>query len=413
MGKTPASLTVTDVGVHPSSGDVVVVGQENDGATSFLVEFGVTGAELSRREFLAAPGHAYTMALELGANGAYHLGGMFQTNLTIGTQTFTEKDGFAGFLARVIPSGTGDTSQAYVYKGMLDQDIIDLARFQSGIVAAGTLRSTVNLHNQSLLADSEGDALLSVEFNGATVPHAVLEGPGTQSFRGVTTDKVGLITAVGESPSIPQLEVVGSPGSQLAIVARYDSSLSTRLWAVGIGSALNDAFSAVAADPADSGDVVAVGWAKGPVDVGAANPLPHEGGDDILVARFDSAGGLKWARTFGGAANDRAYGVGIAAGDIFVVGDTTSASLDFGTGVKTKYGPRDGYVLRLSGDGQPLWAELVGGPGEDFWGALTVDQGRVLVAGRFSGSITLLGETLVSTSTSANEYDIGVIMLEP
>lgn len=158
-------------------------------------------------------------------------------------------------------------------------------------------------------------------------------------------------------------------------------------WALAWSSLGSDAVWGVAATP--DGDLVIVGGASGEVTLGATT-LPSSGGQDAFVARLGPDGTLRWAKVFGGEADETAYGVAVADnGSILLVGEFQGA-VDFGTGVISSHGGRDGFVTALDADGSPRWTRSFGGTSTDRMLGLTVSgENSVAVFAACSGEGSL------------------------
>lgn len=407
---------VTDAAIHPGSGHVFVLGygSTSPGYESFVAELKPgTAAELPRRHFVSTD-QAYAQGLVVGGTGALFLSGFFVKDLKIGNKAFAEPSGFGGVIARLLPGTAGDTVDGLSMLGTGNQAFYGNALLGSGSVSAGFVNGGTLLHGQTLTTDVDGDAIVSAEYDGLPVgKHAVFGGKGVQRFYDVATDSTPDVYAAGESAAFGSpLEVVGTGALQLATVVAYDSSLKL-LWARALGSASNDAFLDVAANTTKK-QIVAVGYAKGQVDLGKGAPLPNAGGEDLLVAALDGNGNLAWARTFGGGADDRAYCVAVhPSGDVFVGGSIKSATVDFGTGPLTKQGTEDGFILRLDSSGNVRFATLFGGAGADSIGGLTASADRVVVVGKFQGQLELLGKTVAPLGTNPAIFDFAVLTLKP
>ncbi|WP_232054710.1 PEGA domain-containing protein [Thermococcus sp. 2319x1] len=136
---------------------------------------------------------------------------------------------------------------------------------------------------------------------------------------------------------------------------------SQTYWAKTYGGSNFDWARAVAL--AENGDIIVAG---GTESFGA-------GGYDVWVLRLDENGNVKWAKTYGGSGDDRAFAVAVAPnGDIIVAGETKS----FGAG------GYDVWVLRLDENGNVRWQKTYGGSGDDGAYAVAVaPNGDIIVAG--------------------------------
>jgi hypothetical protein len=125
----------------------------------------------------------------------------------------------------------------------------------------------------------------------------------------------------------------------------------------------------------DSGNVYAVG---------------SEGEEDAFILKLDSSGVVQWVNRIGGSSVDEAKDVAVDHdGNIYVVGnfvgsvdlDPTSGTANFQA---TGGGP-DGFIIKLTSEGEFLWAFDIGSSGNDHAEAVVVDgTNNVIIAGNFS-----------------------------
>lgn len=101
--------------------------------------------------------------------------------------------------------------------------------------------------------------------------------------------------------------------------------------------------------------------------------LTSAGGQDILLARYDSDGVLQWAINAGGPEHESAYDVTVDnSGHIYLVGAFFN-SLTFGS--QTYSGQSsDGFLAKVDSTGTPLWAQTFGGQFMDSSWEVTVDN---------------------------------------
>jgi hypothetical protein len=128
-----------------------------------------------------------------------------------------------------------------------------------------------------------------------------------------------------------------------------------------------------------------------------SDDFPHtQGGPvgnvDVFVAKYDATGTLVWAHRFGGPNYDRAYALELdPSGDLVVAGragdgfPTTAGALQesFAGDMDPAalYGAEDGFVAKLTPDGEIVWATYFGSAGRDFIRDVASDaSGDVYVA---------------------------------
>lgn len=101
------------------------------------------------------------------------------------------------------------------------------------------------------------------------------------------------------------------------------------------------------------GSIIAVGYGSG---TGGELPSNHQGGLDVLIAKFNAQHSLVWAKYWGGTGADVAYSVIInSEGNYVVVGKVAESS-----GTK-----KDGFILILEPDGTIANQEIIGTAGYD------------------------------------------------
>lgn len=115
---------------------------------------------------------------------------------------------------------------------------------------------------------------------------------------------------------------------------------------------------------------------------------------DIYVIKTDSLGNEQWFRFFGGANDEEGYSVReIPGGGFIIAGATSSATM----------GSRDGWLIKLSANGTPLWTKWYGGLSTDGFRSVEVTQsgGYILTGWTASGGAGALGKAWLVLTDSA------------
>ena len=219
-------------------------------------------------------------------------------------------------------------------------------------------------------------------------------------------DGAGNVIVAGQS-TFPSFSGVALTNHGRIYVAKYDNNgtalWARKVGASGVSGQF-DAATAVAADAA--GNVYLAGSFASPTatfDGGLA--LANEGGHDGFLARFDSTGGLQWVRQFGGAQDARANGLAVdGAGNAYVVGEFMGAMQLPGTNLSTAPTDQNLFVARFNTTGGVDWARQAGGASPDAARAVTVRGTNVFLAGYFSGAATFGGDTLVSVGSTYDAF---------
>jgi hypothetical protein len=151
-------------------------------------------------------------------------------------------------------------------------------------------------------------------------------------------------------------------------------------------------------------NVIIAGSFWGEVNFGGAL-LKSSGDRDIFVAKFDSNGRHLWSHRFGDSAEQVAVDVGVDATGAIFVASAFTGTLDFGGRVLVSKGRYSVGLAKLDPDGRHLWSRSFGDEGyyvpECF--GVTPD-GRVVVAGRFTGSIDFGGGQIECRSSQTDIF---------
>ncbi len=133
-----------------------------------------------------------------------------------------------------------------------------------------------------------------------------------------------------------------------------------------------------------------------PGDGVASSPAQSGVNGDSYIVKYDPNGNYLWHFLVGGSSTDIAKNIVVDAnGDILLSGQYTG-NIDFDPGPDVVQlgasSTTDAFVLKVSAEGQLLWAQRIGGNGEDQAPGLAVDAANnVYVTGYFSSTVTFGG----------------------
>ncbi|MBI2927273.1 MAG: SBBP repeat-containing protein [Verrucomicrobia bacterium] len=163
----------------------------------------------------------------------------------------------------------------------------------------------------------------------------------------------------------------------------------------------------VAVDRANN--VFATGHFFGPATVGGTT-LDRSAKEDTVLAKFDSAGNLRWVRQAGAAEFDEGRGVTTDAdGNAYVTGSFTGTA-SFGQTTLTSAGGADIFLAKYDGEGNLRWGTRGGGSSDDLGRGVATDAAaNVLLAGHFKETASFADLNLVS----AGGPDIVVAKFDP
>ncbi len=145
---------------------------------------------------------------------------------------------------------------------------------------------------------------------------------------------------------------------------------------------------------------------------GSEYNLNSNGFYDVFVQKTNTEGNLEWAVSIGGLMFD--YGTGITTddmGNVYITGyfeetvDFNPGALEF---LLTSQGSGDIFILKLSSDGEFIWAKSVGGTGYEESTSIDVDElGNVYILGYLYETVDFdpgLGEMLLTSNGGSDTF---------
>ncbi|HEY0976422.1 MAG TPA: SBBP repeat-containing protein [Flavobacteriales bacterium] len=170
------------------------------------------------------------------------------------------------------------------------------------------------------------------------------------------------------------------------------------VWVRGITTTLFEAWAyGIAIDAQDR--IYITGRFRGNADFGGGVTLNGFSGDDIFLARFDTAGTCLWARRAGSSSNDEARGVEVSPqGDVFIAGTCNGTSFTFDATVLSNPGNyKQIVVARYDSTGTVQWAKASTGNGQGKSArAISVVNDRLFVTGQVGASAATFDGTALT-----------------
>ncbi len=184
----------------------------------------------------------------------------------------------------------------------------------------------------------------------------------------------------------------GAQGTHDMFIGKLDAA-GNALWGHAMGaSGVEQRVASLAVSP--SGAVLLSADLRGKVALDTTTTLESEGtSPDALLAQYDAAGALAWARRYGSAAEDHAGSATFSAsGDILFAGQFRGAIQFSGDPPLLNEGAQSGnddiFLVRLSPDRKPLSARSFGAQNDQVATSIAaVAGGNVLLAGWFRGTL--------------------------
>ena len=284
----------------------------------------------------------YASAIQQTSNGGYILAGY--------TESFEARGGDFWVL-RLSPNGDLEWQKSYGGAG-LDSASSVKQTSDGGYIVAGKTNSFGAGGDDFWVLKLDPRGLIGSECPLIRSSSAVSAATGVAS---VDTEISGNTTVVtpGVTTAIPS-------NSSLSIELQC-SAISNCYWVRSYAGGNRDIASSVQ-QTFDGGYIVA----------GKTNSF-GAGGDDFWLLKLDSAGAIKWQKSYGGGADDSANSIQQTSDDGYIVAGWTTS---FGAGGS------DFWVLKLDPEGNIQWQKTYGGGAADY--AYSVQQtsdGGYIVAG--------------------------------
>lgn len=249
----------------------------------------------------------------------------------------------------------------------------------------------------NLSSSGDNDCFVQkLDANGNLVWAKKIGGSNKIIGHGVTVDVFGNVYVSGVFLETGDFDP-GQGNFELTAVAGYDGFVikldpsGNFLWVKQLGSAGHD-FSA-SLDTDSFGNVYAIGHFRDFLDLGNSFVnLTSDGESDIFIVKFDPSGNTMWSQKIGGINIDEGSGIAVdAAGNSYIAAGfygTTEFDNFLGTNQITSEGGFDILIAKLDLNGNILWAEGVGGTGNDRVKDIEIDAaGRIHYAGHFNGTV--------------------------
>ena len=369
---TSATTTLTDAATTLTSTTAIIP------VAYWIATLGGAGGDFGRSVAVDTNGNVYitgtTTSQGAGSNDGliikYNAHGVIQWQRSLG----------GADLDVVYGIGIDASSNVYVAGFTISQgagsyDVLIAKYNSSGTIQwQRTLGGTNADIGQGITVDASGNVYVtgytfSQGAGSADVLIAKYDTDGTiqwQRCLGGADIDIGYGIAVDDSGNV---YVAGYTTSQTAglddvLIVKYNAS-GTIQWQRRLGGASVDMGYGISVD--SSGNVYVTGYTQSQTS----------GVQDVLVAKYNTSGVIQWQRGLGGAGNDQGTGIAVdASGNVYVTGQTTSQGAGGNDAIVTKYNTSGGII----------WQRRLGGTAEESGAGLEVDDnGNVYVTG-YTGS---------------------------
>jgi len=354
----------------------------------------------------------YGNSVAVDGQGNSFVTGWFQLTATFGSFTLTSAGGYDIFIVKYNSNGQAQWAQRF---GGAATDIgygIDLDA-NGNIYVAGTFAGAATFGSIMVTSNNGSPDIFVARFDTAGNPLWVqTAGSSTDDqAQAITVDKINAkiyVAGYFKSTATFGLIPVSSFGQSDIFIAKYDTIASvgsTPLWLHQGGGTSYEIPYSVCTDGA--GNVYVAGNFNGTSNFDGIT-VTSAGMDDVVVAKYNSQGVIKWVHRDGGAQGDRGLSVTNNDNGIYYTGWFTGTA-QFGTTTLT--GTLDEiFISKLDTSGNFQWANKAGGAGYDQgYGICTDANSNVYITGAYD-SVAQFGTV---TLTSAGSWDVFIAKYSP
>lgn len=363
-----------------------------DGTHTWSKKFGMDGAE-------AILGATYASNGGIAIVGYYLFGDVDFGGGALGTA-----QNFDGFFARFDGAGTHLFSRSFGGTG--NQAASALKPVSGGILVAGTFEQTTvfgNAGDPTTTSAGATDGFLALyDSLNELVWSTTFGGTGSEGIAGsVSMDAdfgsgrayvAGTTTSTGFSIGSTMM-----PTGTTGYLAQVNPA-GTITWAKGFNTGTYPVYVA----SSTLGPYVAT-TVQASVDMGGG-PLAAFGGNDIVVAHFDSNGTYLWSKIFGGTGDQSCASIAADSSGLLMGCNYAAAfTLSNGQTLPSPAVPGGGaFVMKLDGDGAIVWAHAQGGEAP----TVALDgQDFAIMTGGFFGSSDFGGGAVAAVG--ATDFFLG------
>ena len=180
------------------------------------------------------------------------------------------------------------------------------------------------------------------------------------------------------------------------VLAKYDAN-GDHVWSKNFGNMFNDVAGGITVDPAGNITIVGSFENKGTISFGEGDEHASLGESDAYIARFDTAGKLQWAHSFGAEREDVGWGVASDTSGNVVMTGWFQNTVDFGKGAVASKGNKDVFAVKYDPKGAVVWSQTWGDHDHDQGRAIAVDdKGNAIIACAYRFTLALVGTPLDS-----------------
>ena len=391
---TFGSITLTNPGLGTS--DIFITKHSATGIALWAKTFGGTDGEIAS-------------SVSIDNNGDVYVTGWYSSSSVVfGSQTLTNSS--AGnsdvFVAKLNSAGNVVWAKSAGGNATDRGQSITVDPSGNVVVAGLFISSTINFGAVNANHSGSGNNdLFIVKYDASGNPLWARSagGSGSDVANSVATDASNNIYVTGffSSTSINfsgNTLTNSGTGSQDLFLVKYNPS-GTILWSVKSSVNLDEYGSALAVS--STGVYLTGSFSSSVTTIDNVNLTNSSAGThDALVAKYNSNGGVLWAKRIGGADGDVGLDIDIDGSDkVFVSGNFASGSINVdGTIlINTLTGYRDMFYSAYDANGINLWATRIGDSFDESANCITVNTlgNTIYAAGMYNSNSVAFGSNSV------------------
>lgn len=342
-----------------------------------------------------------------GSGNIYVAGTFISPTLVCGTTTLTNSGFGDFFVVKLDANGNFIWAKNFGDGGSNHANAIAADVSGNVFIAGNYNNATLTLGTYTLNGNGNDDAFVTKLDPSGSVMWAHSFGDNLADVsNGITTDASGNVFMTGFYKSAQLAAGTStlnnsSPATADLFIIKLNNS-GVVLNSTNVGDMLDEVGTGIASD--NSGNIILTGYYLSPTLTVGTSTLSNYGNRDVLVIKADNNCNIIWAQGGGGSSDDYGYGIATdAVGRCYVNGHNHSFFATFGTHTLTIGGVGDGFLVAYDASGNALWADGVGGGGDDGWNALSCDvAGNIYCAGYFASSSVSLGATTLFTNGNSD-----------
>ncbi len=264
--------------------------------------------------------------------------------------------------------------------------------------------------------------ILKLDNNSNFIWAKKIGGTGSDILSNVAVNNLNEIILTGYFQNTVDLDPgsgsfnLTAAGQQDFFVEKLDSN-GNFIFCKSVSGPFSDIISGLALD--SDNNIYSTGWFTGSstdFDPGASNFNLSASGADVFIWKLDVNGNFVWAKKVGGIADDTSSDIELDNNGNIIISGIFNNTVDFDPNVGvfnlTSLGQGDAFILKLSNNGNFLWAKSIGGNGSDV--ALGLDSdlyGNIIITGTYTGTVDFDPSTSVFNQTSNGLLDAFILKL--